>query len=237
MMDAQWKLVARKEFNGGPDFIVYEGESFFGLEVHEIFKGKTTRNQGSKLKKNQSVTQSHIDNIRRQYEKLEKEIPLYVKFLGPLKGSHSELTVQALQSMQLREKKFPYTDEVVLEQDSDRLKIVVRRLPDGWPRDRLHKPDWFSITDTVGWVENDSQKILNAVKKKSEKIGQYKHNISKELNVGKPEGVDVRLLLVSDHLWSYGQVSADKEVIDVRHGFDVVYFFPFPEMPIKLKSR
>ena len=237
MMDAQWKLVAREEFNGGPDFIVHEGESCFGLEVHEIFKGTIAKNRGSKLKKHQSETQNQIDNVRRQYEKLEEEIPLYVKFLGPLKGSDSELIIRALQSMKLREKQFPYIDEVVVEQGSNRLKMVVRRLPDGWPRDRLHRPDWFSIPDTVGRVENASQKILDAIKKKSEKIDQYRHNISIELNDGKSEDVDVRLLLVSDHMWSYGQVATDKEVIDVRHGFDVVYFFPFPEMPIKLKSR
>ena len=36
LMNMQWMLVAREEYDGGPDFIVHEGTHGFGLEVHGI---------------------------------------------------------------------------------------------------------------------------------------------------------------------------------------------------------
>ena len=154
LIGVEWKLVAREESNGGPDFIVHEGRNSFGLEVCEIFSGKVSPKKGSKLKEKAVTNQKLINEIRQQYEGMEENVPLYVKFLGDVRDSNKRQIVRTLLDMNLKEKSFPYSENRVLKYDSSNLKISVRRLPDDWPRDRLYnRPDWFSVKDSVGWVE------------------------------------------------------------------------------------
>ena len=236
LMDLRWKFVARDESDGGPDFIVYEGTRAFWLEVHEIFSGEMSPKKGSRSKQIQAETQKRINEIRRRYEEMEQNVTLYAKFLGTLKNFDMALVVNALVSMGLRETNFPHCEELELRHKLSQLKIFVRRLPDGWPRDRLSRPDWFGVMDSVGWVEQGTRKILDAVTTKSEKIGQYRRNIAAHLNLGDLEDTDVRLLVVADRMWSYGQIAPGAELMGNLQGFDAVYFFPFPEKPITLKS-
>ena len=168
LMDVQWKLVAHEESNGGPDFIVHEGADRFGLEVHEIFNGEITPKKGSRLKQRQAGTQKLIDRIRQRYEDIEKDVGLYVKFLGDLNDDGVEPIIQALLDMNLQ-KNFSHSKECVLKHNSGRLKIFDTRLPDGWPRNQLSRRDWFSVTDSGGWREQESRKILEAVEMKSGK--------------------------------------------------------------------
>ena len=204
LMNMQWMLVAREEYDGGPDFIVHEGTHGFGLEVHEIFSGATTRQRGSNLKMHQVRTQSLIDRIRQRYESIANGVRLYVKFAGDLHRDCIEPIVQCLLEMNLREKKFPHAEVRVLEHAPTHLKLFVRRLPDDWPCDRLSRPDWFSVTDSGGWREQGSRKILQAVATKSTKISRYRENVARESHLGGPEEADVRLLVIADHMWNYG---------------------------------
>lgn len=234
-LDVQWRLIPREESNGGPDFIIHEGKNSFGLEVCQIFKGKV-RSQGSKLKKEAVTNQKLINEIRQQYESMEDSVPLHVRFLGDVVEENKRKIVQTLLDMNLKEKSFLSLSERVLECTSGSIKIYVRRLPDGWKRDLLHRPNWFNVGDSVGWVEKDSDKISKAIERKSKKIVQYRKNVAHELGLADFENCDIRLLIVSDHLWSYGQVNLDKEQSYNLHEFNVVYFFPFPEKPIALRS-
>lgn len=231
-INVDWKLIARDESNGGPDFIVHEGENSFGLEVCEIFKGEVQPRKGSKLKGEAATNQKLIDEIRQQYEKVENSVPLNVKFLGDVNSSNKSQILQTLLDMGLGEKSPSYSGDVVLEDDSGDLKMFIRRLPDGWGRDRLCRPDWFCVSDSVGWAEKDSCKIQEAIDIKSQKIGQYRENVAKELGLKDPENCDIRLLIVSDHMWSYGQVKLDEERSYNLREFDAVYLFPFPQKPI-----
>ena len=231
LIGVQWELVAREESNGGPDFIVHEEGNSFGLEVCEIFKGKVRPEKGSTLKEETVTNQRLINEMRQQYESVEENVPLYVKFLGDVREDNKSEIVRILLDMKLKEKNFPYLADSILEHDPGSLKIFVRRLPDGWERDRLYRPDWFNVKDSGGWVEKDSGKILEAIEIKSQKIGQYRKNVAKELGLKDPENCDIRLLIVSDHMWSCGQVKPDKELVNNLHGFNTVYFHPFPEKP------
>ena len=236
MMAVPWNIVDRDESNGGPDLVVYHGKSAFGLEVHEIFAGEVSSKKGSRRRQRQAETQKRIDEIRRRYEESEEDVPLYVKFVGTLNNADIALVVEALLNMGLREKSFRQFEDLELRQNSYDLKIFVRRLPDGWPRDRLSRPDWFSVTDSSGFVEQGSKKILDAIATKSEKINQYRRNVAAQLDLADPKDVDIRLLLVADRMWNYGQLARRGELAGNLHGFNVVYFFPFPDKPIIMQS-
>ena len=129
LMGAQWELVPRnEESNGGPDFIVHEGAYRFGLEVQEVFKGKSAPKQGSELKQYQSEDQQRIDRIREKYEGVEGDIPLYVKFLDNPDDDHADQIVDKLRNINLQENGH---ENFVVDQDSGPLKIFVMRLPEG----------------------------------------------------------------------------------------------------------
>ena len=231
MMAVQWNIVDRDESQGGPDFLVYHGSNAFGLEVQEVFAGEISLKKGSRRKQRQAGTQKRIDEIRRRYEESEEGVALDVKFVGTLNDIDIEMVVQALLKFNLNERSSLNVKRLELRQISRDLKLYVRRLPVGWPRDRLGRPDWFSVMDSSGLGEQDSRKILDAVSKKSKKISQYRRNIVDELNLVDPEEADVRLLLYADRMWSYGQIAPRGELAGNLHGFTVVYFFPFPEKP------
>ena len=237
LMDMPWQFESRDETVGGPDFIVYEGKKAFGLEVHEIFSGNVSSKYGSRRKQHQAETQKLIDEIRRRYEEVEKDGPLSVRFFGTLDGTDIAMVVNALLNISLQEKSSPQYNELELPQNSRHLKILFRSLPDGWPRDRLIRPDWFSVMDSAGWVEKSTRKILDAVATKSAIITQYRRNIAAQLNLGDPDDADIRLLIVADRMWNYGQIAEPSgKLVGNLHGFNAVYFFPFPERPINVKS-
>ncbi len=236
MMAVPWNIVDRDESNGGPDFLVYHGSSAFGLEVHELFAGEVSSRKGSRRKQRQVETQKRLDEIRRCYEESEAGVPLQVKFVGTLNDVDIDVVVQALRNMNLRERSFLNIKRLKLRQDSHELKLFVRRLPDGWPRDRLNRPDWFSVMDSSGFVERGSKKILDAIATKSGKIYLYKRNVAAQLDLVDPKDVDIRLLLVADRMWNYGQLAPRGELTGNLHEFNVVYFFPFPDKPIIMQS-
>ena len=247
LLGVQWELIPCDEPSGGPDFIVREDSNWFGLEVCEIFKGGIKEKKGSKgkinekkgsiLKEKAARNQQLIDDIRQQYESVEGNVPLYVKFLRDIDENNKDEIVQKLLDMNLKEKSFPYRADHDWMHGSRSLKISVSRLPDGFGRDRMHRPDWFNINDSIGMVEKDFSKILKTIKEKSKKITNYKNNVADvadEMGLEDPENCKIRLLIVADHMWSYGQVNPKIDPGINLHGFDAVYFFPFPDKLIKL---
>ena len=238
LLSEEWKLVPREEeSDGGPDFIVDDTNAIFGLEVVELFKGPVSKKSGARLKTQQSDLQKNIDQIRQRYEEIEANVPLYVKFLGSVRQEDVDSVVQTLLDMKLRERCFPYQEEHVLREESDPLKIFVSRLPDGWPVNRLSRPDWFSLSDAGGWVEKDPRMISVAIRVKAGKIDKYRENVARNLGLECLEDVDMRLLLVADHMWNYGQIDPGDELIENLHGFSVVYFLSFPEKVIVVQGK
>ena len=247
LLGVQWKLNSCDESSGGPDFIVREDSNWFVLEVCEIFKGGIKEKKGSKgkinekkgsiLKEKAARNQQLIDDIRQQYESVEGNVPLYVKFLRDIDENNKDEIVQKLLDMNLKEKSFPYRADHDWMHGSRSLKISVSRLPDGFGRDRMHRPDWFNINDSIGSEEKDFSKILETIEEKSEKITNYKNyveDVADEMGLEDPENCKIRLLIVADHMWSYGQVNPKIDPGINLHGFDAVYFFPFPDKLIKL---
>ena len=225
-----------------PDFIVHDGECVFGLEVSEIFAGAIGRD-GSKSRTVQSENQKKINEMRREYEQSGKSAPLRVHFLGKLDESHKQLVVGALLDMELYARPEWYPFSTTLSGEQGGLKLLGRRLPDGDPRDGMPRPDWHHAGDTVGLVEGRSpkarkvieRKLRETVRKKSAKLENYKVEMAKHLGLKNVDRVDIRLLLVSDHMWEYGMVFVDKMLAVNPCGFSAVYFYPHPEKPFEMK--
>ena len=243
LMDRSWFLIARREHGGGPDFLVEDGRSGFGLEVVELFAGRLTE-RGSIEKKRQSRTHKLIESIRAQYERIHPDIRLYVKFLGPLTESDTASILDTLTAMQPVCTPFPHTEERLIRRATGDLKLFVRRLPDDWPRDRLHRPDWFSVSDTVGFVLEDIDRVREAIRKKSERLPLYRRNIARELKLTDSKNADVRLLIVADRMWNHGRIRLPVDPCIDPCGFKCRVFLSVsrtacptrPRMPIRCLS-
>ena len=85
-----------------------------------------------------------------------------------------------------------------------------------------------------GQALKDTQKILSAVAEKLRKVNQYRENVAADLGLENSQGADVRLLVVADHLWGFGQIAPCDRVVSDFGGFNAVYFFSFPETIIPL---
>ena len=243
LLGVQWKLIPCDQSSGGPDFIVREDSNWFVLEVCQIFKGGISKKKGSILKEKAARTQQLIDDIREMYESAAGNVPLYVRFLCDIDEDDKHEIFQKLLDMNLKEKSFPYSEDLDWMHGSRSLKISVKRLPDDFGRDRMPRRDWFNINDSIGTVEKNSSKILKTIKKKSKKIANYKNyvanvaNVAYEMGLEDPENCKIRLLIVADHTWSCGFVNPKIDRGINLRGFDDVYFFPYPdEKPRKLRG-
>jgi hypothetical protein len=83
------------------------------------------------------------------------------------------------------------------------------------------RPDWYSVNHRVGWVDrNPMQRIAEAVGKKAKGPPRYRAAVGSD---------DIRLLMVADRINNSGKMElAEHASLDVQ-GFQVVYFFPYPE--------
>ena len=228
----EWTIEPREE----PDLLVHDPGGNFGLEVTEVFAGETSARAGSELKKNQALTQKIINQMRLEYERAEPDVPLYVGFVGDVDDSFTGAVVQALSHLKLRDKRTSHREQCKLNQDDRSLILNVTRLPNGWKRDRRTRPDWYSISDKIGWLEDPSDNLQKRIEQKSRRLEHYRENLCREQGADDPNS-DVRLLLVSDHRWAFGMVRLETEISYDFHGFNRVYFYPFPGVPTLLKPQ
>jgi hypothetical protein len=193
-----------------PDFLVIEDVQQFGLEVCEIFTGQQGR-AGSAMREMESHGQRAVDALRREYEAITN-IPLNVKLVGDVCPENLALLVPTLVAKDLASKPTDYQAKIDLNTGlRSALRVYVTK---------AHRPNWSSMKDRVGFVDrNPMPRIAAAVKKKSGKLPQYRQ----------AAGSDIRLLIVADHLNNSGKLALEERAsLDLR-GFNVVYFFPYPE--------
>ncbi len=195
----------------GPDlehtyFFLTEEVHQFGLEVREIFTGPQVR-AGSKMKRKEAETQKVVDALRCQYEVIA-EIPLNIRLLGDTSVENLAAVVPALVAKELSTRPVGYQEVIDL---GNGLCVYVTRA--------LHA-DWYSVNDRVGWVDRYPMKpVTDAIERKSKKLPRYRE----------AAGPDIRLLLVADRICNSGKLMLDEGVaLDVQ-GFQVVYFFSYPE--------
>lgn len=203
LLDKTWSLGPDRE---RPDFLVTEGTQKFGLEVSEVFMGPQSR-AGAAMKKKESKTQKGIDALRIKYEEITN-IPLRVRLLGDLSADNMATVVPKLVEMDFASK--PILHRVKIEL-GDGISVHVTK---------AFRAEWFSVNDRIGWVDcNPMQRITDAVEKKSKKLPAYRDEV----------GLDIRLLLVADRKNNSGKLMLkERPALDLQ-GFQVVYFFSYPE--------
>jgi hypothetical protein len=196
-----------------PDFVITEDGRQFGLEVCEIFMGPQGRG-GSDMKAKESASQHSVNALRLEYEAIAN-IPLGVKFVGDMSAANMAAVVPALVAADLPSKPIAYHFEI----DTGKgLRVHVTK---------ALRPDWYSINDRVGWVDRNPHKIIaDAIEKKADELTRYKESA----------GSDIRLLLVADRILNSGKLLLEERGVFDFHGFQAVYFFPYPEAAIILDT-
>jgi len=192
-----------------PDFLVTEGTQKFGLEVSEVFAGLQNR-AGAVTKKKESETQKAVSNLQTEYENITNT-PLRVRLLGDICTKNIAKVVPALVDEDFVSKPICHQAEIRLDHG---FKVYVTK---------ALRAEWFCVNDRVGWVNHDpKQRVVDAIKKKSEKLKQYKEAV----------GSDIHLLLVADRTFNSGRLMLKEGVALDTRGFRFVYFFSYPESVI-----
>jgi len=206
-LDKKWSLGPDRE---RPDFIVTEGKQQFGLEVCEIFTGPQDKT-GSYIKKKESNTQTAVNRLRKNYERIE-DVPLIVKFNGDMCDENMTAVLPALEALKLSTKPLQYHKRFVVDKGRAMLDVYITR---------SLIADWYCLNDRIGWVNcNPIDRITEAIKEKSEKLPDYKTNTGLK---------NIRLLIVADRTKNSGKlVLQECPALDVG-GFHRVYFFSYPE--------
>jgi hypothetical protein len=76
------------------------------------------------------------------------------------------------------------------------------------------------VNNRVGFVDRNPRKIIaDAIETKARELPRYKD----------AAGPDIRLLLVADRIYNSGKLILEERVAFDFHGFQAVYFFPYPE--------
>jgi hypothetical protein len=205
-----WKLGEDREH---PDFVVTEGAQQFGLEVCDVFMGQQGR-AGSAMKAKESNTQRLVNALRLEYEAIAN-IPLSVKFVGDMCAANLATVVPALIARDFPSK--PIGHHFIFDSGGG-LRVHVTK---------AFRPDWYSVNDRVGWVDRNPQNIIaNAIEKKAKELTRYMD----------AAGCDMRLLLVADRIQNSGKLLLEERAAFDFHGFQVVYFFPYPEPAVILDN-
>jgi len=198
-----WILGADREH---PDFVVTEDAKQFGLEVCEVFMGPQNH-AGSALKRQESMTQRSVNALRFEYEAITN-IPLHVRFVGDMGANNMATVVPALVAEDLVSKQTGYR---VIIDSCNGLRVHVTK---------AFRSDWYSVNNRVGFVNRNPRKIIaDAIEKKAKELTRYKD----------AAGPDIRLLLVADRFHNSGKLMLEERAAFDFHGFQAVYFFPYPE--------
>ncbi len=206
----EWSFREEREH---PDFVLAEGDRQFGLEVRGIFIGQQNH-AGSAMKAKESITQSAVNALRREYETIAA-VPLHVRFVGNMSPENMAKIIPELIAADLASK--PLAHQMVVDTKSG-LRVHVTK---------GYRTDWYSVDERVGFVDRNPQAIIAAaIEEKAQELARYKAAV----------GADVRLLLVADRIHNSGKLMLDGDSTFDFHGFEAVYLFPYPEPTVALKK-
>lgn len=189
-----------------PDFIVVENGGHFGLEVCEIFTGLQDR-AGAAMKRAESIVHRQLEALRREYEAITGVV-LRVQIVGGLSCENAAAIVPAIVAEDLISK--PLGHHLVIDHvDGLRLHIT-----------KAFRPEWYSVNHRAGWVNRNPLPIItDAIEKKSHDLQRYRS----------AAGVDVRLMLLANHIHNSGKLMLDEKAALDTKGFRIVYVFSYPE--------
>lgn len=196
-----------------PDFAVADGTIRFGLELCRVFSGPEGR-IGAALKANEVHTQRRIDEIRECYECATADTSLWVRLVGCLCDHHLAAVVPALLALGLDERACENATRIRLFECGAQLSVYVRR-------SIAEHASWLSVNDRVGWVDRDTDaRVQKAVHDKARCLAGFRRRTGLE---------DQRILIYCDATVNSGRLRLDPDTRIDPSGFDVVYFFRYPE--------
>lgn len=203
MLGRNWLLSDDRE---QPDFIVSDGHERFGLEVSEVFTGSQT-DIGSGMKRAESELQRRIEHLRRTFEK-NANVTLRVRFVGDASPENMKAVIPALISADFASKPMFHRARIDL---GNGLVLHVAT---------AQRSEWMSVQSGVGWVDYNAMPLIaNRVREKSTKLQRCRSESCP----------DVRLLLIANRLLNSGKLAIrEPQALDLM-GFNVVYFYSFPE--------
>lgn len=201
----EWRLGPCRE---NPDFIVTEGSEQFGLEVVDVFAGRQNR-KGSRLKEEESNTQKVVDALRQKYE-AAGGTPLGVKFVGDMCDKNTAAVLEALTQNDVAAKPVGHHEVIEADVGKAMLRAHVKR---------AFRACWLCVS--AGSVDrNPKDRIAKAIEDKAQKLPRYKKCVGLE---------DIRLLVVANRIKKSGKLRLEEcPAFDLR-GFQVVYFYSYPE--------
>lgn len=197
-----------------PDFLVADGPTKFGLELCEIFAGPVAR-KGSIRKAAEVRADRRISGLRDDYEQQSGGIPLSVKLVGCLCDDHPATVVPALLAMDLSRRAHDDNERLSLYACGALLAVYVRPSIAG-------RANWLSISDRVGWVDRAGlAQVQDAVDKKAHRLRAFRQGSGLS---------DQRLLVHCDATMNSGKLHIDADPRIDTAGFNVVYFFRYPDV-------
>ena len=210
-----WTLDDRE----APDFVVVDDAARFGLELCRVFSGPEGR-KGATTKAAEALAQQRIDALREQYESATAT-PLSVRLVGCLCDDHLAATVPTLLDHDLSERTPGYATHIQLFECGAQLSVYVRRSFAG-------HASWLSVNDRVGWVDRDPiARIQKAVRAKAPHLPTFRKRTGLQ---------DQRILIYCDATVNSGKLRLDPGIRIDPAGFDIVYFFPYPEALVVLPA-
>ena len=200
-----WSLSDDRE---NPDFIVFDGENRFGLEVSQIFNGLNDEKAGSLQRFREGETSTALEAIRRRYERDHQGPPLHLKFIGRPTSQTAGQILSGLASRKLQNHPIGHREDFSVGA-GDKVYVQVVR-----------KSRWMSLADRTGWVNtNPSEIIQGAISKKAERLPSYRE----------AAGTDIRLLLVAYRILNSGKMELSAPFRFDAKGFSAVYFLSYPD--------
>ena len=153
------------------------------------------------------MRQQTIDVYRRYYEE-QVGLTLSVQILGDPCEANLDQLMECLQLSALEA--VPLGKRVRLQVNEQFMAFVT------W----AFRPHWQLVDDTVGWVNQHASPIIQeSIENKARRLGEYRDAV----------GLDVRLLVVANHLRASGMLCVESGAAIDSCGFYSVYFFPYPE--------
>ncbi|MEX2454085.1 MAG: hypothetical protein WD470_05245 [Rhodospirillaceae bacterium] len=205
----KWCLGPDRE---NPDFIVTEDESQFGLEIVEIFTGPQDEH-GSHRRRAESETQRVVNALRAEYEKKD-DTPLFVKLVGDMHRDNLEAVVPTLHELNLAAESPSHQVRFEVVKGPAKLSVYVTR--------GLQRADWYCVNDRAGWVNhNPVERITDVINRKAKNLPRYRKDAGLD---------DIRLLVVANQRMNSGKLRLEEHPVLDLQGFQIVYFFSFPEL-------
>ena len=124
-----------------------------------------------------------------------------------------EAVIRMLQDLNSSAKPIGHHERFEVDKGPAKLSVYITR--------GMQHADWFCVNDRVGWVDrNPVERITEAIDRKAERLPQYMECAGLD---------DIRLLIVANQKMNSGKLRLEQCPAFNLRGFQIIYFFYYPE--------